>query len=255
MNRRDVLAGAIGGAGLGVGGTLVWDRFKPACPPPRAKLSYAQQGEDLILKNILDAIGLTRPRYIDIGAYDPIFGNNTYLLYLSGGRGLLVEPNPAYAQRLKSVRPGDTVLTAGIGVTDATEADYYVMAADQLNTFSKEQADELQAKHRGRMLQRVIKLPLVNVNKALRENFPSGGPDLFSIDVEGLDYDILKTLDFERFRPAVFCVETSELGNGAVNEAVLELMRQKRYTLRGGTFVNSVFLDDKYSAKSKAKAS
>jgi FkbM family methyltransferase len=262
MNRRDVLAGALGGAGLGLGASLVSDRLRPAappaptpppCPPPRTHLSFAQQGEDLAVMSLFETLRVARPSYIDIGAYDPVIGNNTYLAYLMGSKGVLVEPNPALTMRLKQVRPRDTVLNVGIGVTDQKSADYYVMAFDQENTFSKEHADELVRLRGPSALKKVIQLPLVNINSVLRDNFDKA-PDFFSIDVEGMDLEILRAMDYGRFRPKVFCVETSELETGALEMDIVNFLKDKHYSVRGGSFVNSIFVDDNLIPRSHRKA-
>ena len=65
--------------------------------------------------------------YLDIGANHPVRLNNTYLFYLRGYKGVLVEPNVSLCERLRAVRPRDTTLAAGIGVTAAREADYFIM--------------------------------------------------------------------------------------------------------------------------------
>ena len=54
---------------------------------------------------------------------------------------MLVEPNFEACEKLREVRPGDKVIEAGIGVTSAREADYYVMTKSSWNTFSKEEAE------------------------------------------------------------------------------------------------------------------
>lgn len=51
-------------------------------------------------------------------------GRNTYYFYRKGHRGVLVEPNVTICKKLEAVRPEDTTLVAGIGVTAVTEADY-----------------------------------------------------------------------------------------------------------------------------------
>lgn len=207
-------------------------------------LSFAQQGEDLVMKNMLDMAGLVKPTYLDIGAHHPIRDNNTFLFYTQGARGVLIEPNPKYAALLREVRPGDKVVEAGIGVAGAAEADYYVIDGDgQLNTFSKEQADKLTKL--GRKIEKVIKRELLDINKVIDESFAHAAPDLLSIDVEGLDLAILKTLDFARFKPHVICVETSEIGSGTVDEDILRFLEKKGYAARGGSFPNTIFLDDR----------
>jgi FkbM family methyltransferase len=254
MERRDFLLGNLTGSVLGLGASLAADRTPPAAAPAPAtrppipegaRVSFAQQGEDLIVAQILGTqLGIQKPSYVDIGAWDPVESNNTYLLYVMGGRGVLVEPNPAYAARLRAVRPRDTVLAVGIGTTaEDTTADYFVMANDQLNTFSKEQADTLAALN-PKAVKEVVKMPLRNLNRVLAENFQSG-PNFFSIDVEGLDLAILKTMDFERFRPEVFCVETMQMGTGRLRTETVDFLRDKGYVFRAGTFVNSVFIDDR----------
>jgi FkbM family methyltransferase len=216
----------------------------------QAKVSYAQFGEDLILANIFDFLKIPRPTYLDIGAWDPIIDSNTYLFYLRGSRGVLVEPNPAYLDKLKKTRKGDVILAIGIGVTDQKNADYYIIGKGDgqeegsgWNTFSKENAENAEKISGGTMkIEKVIKRPLVNINKVLEENFEQT-PDLISIDVEGLDLSILKSLDFKRFRPKVFCVETFSSVDMIYRGKIIDLMTSKGYVLHGGNFVNAVFVD------------
>jgi len=251
MNRRDFLLGATTGiAGItAVGaGLKLAAGARDGSPAPAAaapgfpKASYAQQGEDLIIDNILrDMLGIQAPTYLDIGAYDPVVCNNTYLLYLAGGRGVLVEPNPRLVERLRAVRPRDTVLNVGIGVTDATEADYFEFEVEQINTFDAEEAQRLQKA--GEKLLKTVKLPLVNVNRVIAENLGGKAPDLLSVDTEGFDLPILQSLDFERHRPAAICAEILKADTFETRPEIQELLAAKRYVLRGMTFVNAVFVD------------
>jgi FkbM family methyltransferase len=257
MNRRHFLSGiatgvsgsfvlgAAGGLGTGAAGAAVgltaYNRSLPA-----GQTSFAQQGEDLIVETICKYLKIDEPTYIDIGAAEPVRNNNTFLFYQKGARGVLVEPNPSLVPKLRSTRPGDTVLGIGIGITDQEEADYYMIGGPggfALNTFSREMAESYATKTGNyHYIEKVIKVPLVNINKVLAEHF-DGAPDFFSIDVEGLDFDILKTLDFRRYRPQVFCVETLIYGSLQVEKAIVEFMQSKDYVPRGDTFVNTIFVD------------
>ena len=88
-----------------------------------------------------------------------------------------------------------------------TEADYYEIKGNPLlNTFSPDTVKELQKNKTESVVERVVKMPLLNINKVIEEQL-GAAPDLLSTDVEGLDYDILKTLDLSRFRPPVICAE------------------------------------------------
>jgi FkbM family methyltransferase len=207
------------------------------------RVSFAQEGEDIIMDQMVSYFGIDHPSYLDIGAHDPIIYNNTFLFYGRGSRGVLVEPNPVMVDKLRHERPGDTVLAVGIGVTDAPSADYYVThGAGLLNTFSKPEAEALKRKYGPDFIERVLPIPLVNVNRVLADHFPHGGPDLLSIDTEGLDLDILRSLDFTRFRPRIICVETLVDDTRLVQADIVTLVTSKHYTVRGGTFVNTIFV-------------
>ena len=211
----------------------------------KAKISYAQNGEDLILVQTLKhVLRIDKPDYIDIGAWDPVIGSNTYLLYSQGSRGVVIEPNPAFVDRLRKVRTEDKVLNIGVGLDKKDSvADYYIIEGDgQLNTFSKEQM-ERHKKRDPNIVKDVMKMPLRNVNDVLAENFTTA-PALFSLDVEGMEFAIAKTLDFDKWRPKVFIIETA-LPSALVNEEIVTFMRSKGYLHRAGNLVNSVFVEAK----------
>jgi FkbM family methyltransferase len=244
------LLGAAGGAAAGIAGTLAIAPYLRGDGLPfllTGVSSYAQQGEDIVLHQILrNVLGIERPTYLDIGAHHPIFSNNTYFLYERGSRGVLVEPNPALHDLLEKIRPRDVLVRAGIGVTAQTEADYYVIApdADQLNTFSREQAEDL-VKRLNYRIERVLKVPLINVNELMLKHW-NGAPNLLSLDTEGFDLPILRSLDFKRLRPDVVCVETLAIGGRRVLAEILQLMGDNGYDARGGSFVNTIFIDRRH---------
>lgn len=240
--------GAAGGAAIGATSMWLYDHRDLQY----GTRSYAQIGEDLVVWQILHIVlGIDKPTYLDVGAYDPISINNTYLFYEQGCQGVLVEPNPALWDRLQKVRPRDTLLKAGIGLGGPEkEADYYVIGGGPgtgvLNTFSKEEADTVIAKSDGKFfVQEVLKMPFLDINAVMAEHF-QGAPNFVSIDTEGLDLAILKTIDFNRYRPDVFCVETMPFRSRQIEMPILDFMAAKNYMVRGGSFVNTVFVDKRH---------
>jgi len=244
------LLGAAAGAAAGVAGTVaVAPKFLRPQPLP-GKLSYAQQGEDLALWEILHLVlRIEHPTYMDVGAHHPVFNNNTYYFYERGSRGVLVEPNPGLHGVLEQVRPHDVLVRAGIGVTAQAEADFYIIGGSedgQLNTFSREQAETLVSRSNGKYrIDRVMKIPLLNINDLMRKHW-NGPPNLLSLDTEGYDLPILRSLDFKRMRPDVICVETQEIGGRHVLTEIMELMAKNGYEVRGGSFVNTIFIDRRH---------
>ncbi len=205
--------------------------------------SWSQCGEDLILRYLFDLLHIARPSYIDIGAHHPWYYNNTYLFYRQGARGVNVEPDPALHARLRRGRPGDVNLNIGIGPAEA-ELDFYVMSQRTLNTFSEREARKYVEQHG---------LRIVDTRRIRVETFAQAvdaylgrTPDLVSLDVEGLDLDILRSIDFSRYRPHAFCVETISYatgdGSGAKIPEIHALMIDAGYRLYADTYINSIYV-------------
>jgi FkbM family methyltransferase len=248
MHRRDFVAGMVTGVVGAAAGKVAWDKFGPSraggVELDGSRVSYSQQGEDIVLYHALrDVLKLERATYMDVGAAHPSKANNTYLLYWAGDRGLLVEPNPMFTALLRRDRPRDIVLQAGIGVSDVAEADYYeIKGSPWLNTFSPETVERLQKGQAESVVERVVKMPLVNINRAIREHL-GRAPDLLSTDVEGLDYAILRALDLNQFRPGVICSEGVPMFAGARHSEIAAYLLAQGYVYRGGSMVNSIFVD------------
>jgi FkbM family methyltransferase len=255
MNRREFgawvggnisgsfLLGTGGGVAAGAVSGMAWER----AGAPRGRVSYSQMGEDLVVETMCEMLEIEPTSYLDIGAADPIRFNNTYGLYRRGARGVLVEPNPAFTAKLRSVRPGDLVIEAGIGTTDADSADYYVIGGPgdgTWNTFSREDAERAIANRPGIVwIERVEKKPLIRLDRVMEQHFAAGAPDFLSIDIEGLDFDVLGSLDFARWRPKIVCAETILVGPSRIETRTIDLMRSKGYEVRGSTWANTIFLD------------
>jgi len=254
MDRRSFVTGLVTGAsGIAVGGAAAWPRREPPPPPaapaaPVPKLpgqrTFSQLGEDIVLFHLLrDWMKIDKPTYVDIGAADPIVSNNTYLLHWTGGHGVLVEPNPLFHERLRMHRPHDVIVAAGIGVKDGTEADYYIIRDEPtLNTFSPDQVAMLRKGAKQDPVERVVKMPMISINH-LFDQYVGKAPDLVSIDIEGMDLAILRTLDFATYRPATFIAETVPVGTPHQDSSVAAFLMSKGYVMRGCSLYNTIFAD------------
>jgi hypothetical protein len=254
MRRKDFLIG-IGGVVVGVPLGAVAARTLQPAPPPAASprpapapglVSYAQAGEDMVVNYLFGQLKIKDITYLDIGAYDPIYINNTYFFYKQGHRGVLVEPNVAMDDKLRAERPGDKVLEAGIGIGKKDLADYYVMSDPSWSTFDKAEAEHQTRATGGKVtILEVRRMPLLDVNEVIAEHWKDGAPAFVSIDAEGWHFAILKSIDFKRFRPHVICIETKVSGEHRTLPAIPAFMRKQGYVARGGSFVNTIFVDSR----------
>ena len=208
--------------------------------------SYSQCGEDLIIDFIFQQLAIDKPSYIDIGAHHPRFINNTYLFYKKGARGISIEPDPSLIAEFNSLRKEDINLNIGIGDKNG-EADFYIMNEPTLNTFVREEAERTSDEKGGYHIKEVKKImisPLADViNKYCNGKFP----DLLSIDVEGLDEQILKSIDYNSAVPKVMCVETltfSSKGKGVKKTELIEFVKSKGYMIYADTYINTIFVKE-----------
>ena len=206
--------------------------------------SYSQTGEDRIVKFVLDALDVKEPRYLDIGAHHPQKLSNTFLFYQAGASGVLVEPNPAFAELVRATRPRDKCLNVGMAGKSGVDVPFYVMASDTLSTFSKAEADRMVAECRQEICE-VRKLEVLSVADVLDTHFPTG-VDYVSMDVEGLELELLEGFDFEKNRPAVLCIETLSYaidGTGKKADDVISFLIDHRYTVHADTHINTIFVE------------
>jgi hypothetical protein len=135
-------------------------------------------------------------------------------------------------------------LQAGVSTGSAEKAELYVFPHPYSgwNTFLKNEA-EARSKETGIAIEKTVFVPLVQVNKLMQQYFHPY-PNFISIDVEGLDLDILKSINFELYNPEVICVEsiTFSMSNEErkINE-ISDFLNSKGYFLFADTHINSIF--------------
>lgn len=212
-------------------------------PVPEYKISYAACGEDIIVDYIFQGLKIPNPSYLDVGAHHPTYLSNTYLFYRKGCRGVCVEPDPTLFPAIARARPRDICLNIGIGVDTEGEADFYIMTARTLNTFSREEAERYQS-YGNQRIESVIRMPLVPLNKIISQHF-AAYPNFISLDVEGWDLDIIRSFDFGTLRPEVFCIETITYTEDKTERKITEItdhMISNGYFPFGDTYVNTIFV-------------
>jgi FkbM family methyltransferase len=206
------------------------------------KISYSQSGEDLIVDYIFKVRGLDNVSYLDIGANHPCYLNNTYIFYLKGSKGVNIEPNPKMIERFHNQRPNDVSIAAGAAPVKG-ELTYYELDSPELNTFSKEHALHMQEK--GHTIHRETILPVITINYIIETYFNNISPNVLFIDTEGMDFDLVNSIDFTKYQPEVLCVESVSYeldGSGEKDTKLIDLILSKGYMLYADTNINSIFV-------------
>jgi FkbM family methyltransferase len=211
-----------------------------------SKNSYSQYGEDVLIEQALERLRIHKSDvyYLDIGSNHPFYLSNTYYFYKNGGKGVCIEPDQLLYESFKKKRPRDSCLNVGVSIDDKKFADFYLMTANVLNTFSLEEAEKISAMGTYK-IKNSIRVPMQNINEIF-ENSLERMPHFVSLDVEGLDLKILETLDFKRYRPSIFCIETlsyAENGEQEKNKKIIDFMKAIKYSIFADTYVNTIFVD------------
>lgn len=211
---------------------------------PLGRLSYAQEGEDLVLARIMSSLPAGKDVsgfYVDIGAHHPVRFSNTYYFYRRGWRGINVDPMPGTATLFRRMRPKDITVECGIGA-QAKSMTYYVFNESALNTFS-----EIEAQKKNQSSYRILRttqIPVVTLEQMLDEHLPTGmSIDFMSIDTEGLDQEVVSSNDWSRYRPRVLLIEILNTGiEESIHHPTAQLLRQHGYRVLAKTFNTFFFI-------------
>lgn len=206
-------------------------------------ITHAQHGDDIIIRAVFDNLGIDNPSYLDIGAHHPSNISNTKLFYDAGSRGINVEANPYLFAKFMIDRPEDINLNFGVG-TESGFLDFYMVDEySGRNSFDHATVEAFVLDNPEFKITEIRTLPVMTVAQVLSNR---SIPDFLTIDVEGLDYDILYSIDFERFPFKVICVEVGGLDKFNYADAVSSLLGENNYfpLIRCGA--NIIFVDNKY---------
>ncbi|MES2308698.1 MAG: FkbM family methyltransferase [Verrucomicrobiota bacterium] len=202
-------------------------------------LYFSQTGEDKMFLSYLETMS---GYFVDVGAFDPIIYSNTFALYLRGMRGINIEPNPDAIEAFKSIRPLDINLNLGVSKT-AAELEYYSFSQPTCNTFSPEFAKSVLRQDTNLVRRPTQKIQTNTLTQILDEHAPKNQPfELLTIDVEGMDLEVLQTLDWERYRPHIVFVEDHTFNIESPQDSItFQFMKSQKYTLVGKTISTLMF--------------
>jgi FkbM family methyltransferase len=143
--------------------------------------------------------------FVEVGANEPVDGSQTWHLEKLGWRGILVEPLPALAQKLREQRTATVIECACSGPGKAgTTMQLHVAGA--LSSFDPALMDP------GVIPDRSIAVAVRTLDEVLDEAQAPSPIDFVSIDVEGHEVEVLRGFDFERWRPRLILLEDHLLG-------------------------------------------
>ena len=165
------------------------------------KKTYSMLGEDIYINNFFK--NKKNGIYLDVGAYHPLDGNNTYLLYKKNWQGINIDVNPLSIELFQRARKFDLNINSAISSKKRVTKVYFRKKINMLNTLSKKFA---KINFKNGFQEKKIKSNTLN-NILNQSKYKNKKIDFFNLDVEGHELHVLKSIDLKKYKPTLICVE------------------------------------------------
>ena len=210
----------------------------------RAKMAlmndYSQSGETRVIRGLLPKKRSGAGFFVEIGANDGVTVSSTYGLVKRGWSGISVEANPVVFERLQqNLQNYPRIQTVCLAVAPQRGMVRLYLGKNDpqglLSTISTDNSPWFE-ENRAESYLEVMGVPPTELFGDLE--VPAAF-DLLLIDAEGMDYDILLSLDFKRYRPTLIVTEDYQ----PKNDLKFKLLEQMCYLQVRQVGCNSFWMD------------
>ena len=205
-----------------------WKTTHPLCVEPTAMKSFSQFGEDAL---VWEHFG-RKPDgfFVEVGANHPTELSNTWFLEQRGWSGVLIEPLTEKCALLREARKASQVFQVAIGAAEDRGLVELKIPSDDVCAMVKV------PKRKNMVAIKTETVRLATLDDILAE---AGNPriDFVSIDVEGMEMDVLRSFDLERHRPGLVMLE-----DHLTNLDLIEHLPPRGYKMVRRTGINNWFI-------------
>jgi FkbM family methyltransferase len=201
--------------------------------------SYSQSGEDMILNTIF--YNVKKGFYVDVGANNPTVQSNTHFFYKKKWSGINIDAYPGSMKKFNRLRRRDINLE--IPVSDKEERlNFYMFSSSFYNSFLEESAIKFKD-----MLVKTKELHTKKLSWIFDNYLNNNQIDFLSIDVEGLDFNVLKSNDWIKYRPKVLLIELfADNAKTIESSNIGYFLADKGYSLHCITPTNILFIENSF---------
>ncbi len=183
--------------------------------------------------------------YVDVGAHHPKRFSNTYYFYKRNWFGINIDATPGSMEQFKISRSRDINIEAAVS-NEIKELTFFIFEEPALNTLDGNLAKERLAQKKNK-LNKEVKVKTRTLAGILNENLPPYREiDFLSVDVEGLDLQVLTSNNWEKYRPKFVVVECFGKGKfeDIISDNTYKFLSSKSYTLYSKTINTCIFKDN-----------
>jgi FkbM family methyltransferase len=213
-------------------------------PVETAQHDASQAGETTALLRLLRP---DFPRFlVDVGAHDGISISNSRTFVVDGWDAILIEPHPELFAKLQAASadlPGVHCLNIACSDT-AGEFPLYLGTNDPDTTLSTLCTDDNPFYDIMRSNDSVL-VQVKTLNDVLGDFESLGEISVLMVDAEGMDYEVLLGLDFERYRPRIIVTEEYII-NPQKHRNKYRLLLDKDYTFHSMVGSNTIWIANEW---------
>ena len=199
---------------------------------------YGQMGEDIALKKFFPK--KYKGFYVDVGCFHPIKYNNTYYFYKKGWRGINIDIDQIKIEGFQLVRPKDTNISCAISNEEGSVSYWSNGFYTPTITLDRSFAESKEGKkyqYREKTTQAKRLTTIIDESP-----YKDRTIDLLSVDVEGYDYHVLRSLDFQRYAPKIIAVESQSDDFKIIQEEDLfKFLKEQGYQLANWVGMTLIF--------------
>lgn len=201
----------------------------------------SQFGQDVFFDALFRSIGLERGVFVDVGAHDGLSGSNTVFFERRGWSGVCIEPLPGPFARLEDARSA-RCFNCAVGEVEGEQAFFSISGYSEMLSGLVSQYDP---RHLSRLEEELLEyggerrevfVPVRRLDGILDE-CGIDCIDLLSIDVEGGEMSVIRSLDLTRTTIFTLAIE-----NGYGDDEVARYLAERSGLRR----VLRVDVDDLY---------
>lgn len=182
---------------------------------------------------------------VDVGAYDPIWLNNSWIFEDGGWDVHCIEPNPSCIPRLKEFRKN--VYEYACGSENKDDIDFFVFTANEIvgeaggTGLTDFRLDEESGWYHEQIFSRQLKVKVRTLDWLMENEIKRDHIDYLSIDVERHEMEVLKGASLNKWKPKVIVIE--RLDEDQIQSDWLKLFN---YRLIYRIVFNDIYIDEEF---------
>ena len=182
-------------------------------------------------------------RFVDLGCFHPLRHNNTLQFYKKNWKGINVDLNPITIELFNFYRPKDINLKCALSNKRTYKNLYFVDDFSPLNTLDPNHLSFLKKNFSLKKENFNIKKVKTETVNNIFKKYKFYKIDFLNMDLEGLEYEILQSINFKKYKINLISVEILDHNSRSKSKSkkVQQLLKKNKFKLLKKIGVNSIY--------------